>query len=84
MGDKESLNNKPFEEILMQLEAHVNRLESGDVPVEEALLLFEEGVRLSSTLNARLAGLEQRILKLTRDENGKLKIGEFEASKDDH
>ena len=44
----------PFEEALKQLEAIVSRLEIGDLPLEEALSVFEEGVRLTKVCSQRL------------------------------
>ena len=39
-----------FEENLAQLEAIVNELETGDVPLEKAMTAFQKGVKLSQTL----------------------------------
>lgn len=54
-----------FEEALEQLEARVRRLEAGDVPLDEALALFEEGVALARTCHAHLDAAEQRVASLT-------------------
>ena len=43
-----------FEEALSQLEGLVARLEAGDLPLEEALRAFEEGVRLTRLCAERL------------------------------
>ncbi|MDE2058379.1 MAG: exodeoxyribonuclease VII small subunit [candidate division NC10 bacterium] len=61
--DKEEV---PFEEALKQLEAIVSRLERGDLPLEEALSVFEEGVRLTKLCSARLSEAERRVNILTR------------------
>lgn len=53
-----------FEEILTRLNAVVERLESGDMPLEESLALFEEGVRLSRIGSARLDEAERRVERL--------------------
>lgn len=55
-----------FEEALKQLEAIVSRLEIGDLPLEEALSIFEEGVRLTKLCSVRLSEAEQRINILVR------------------
>lgn len=55
-----------FEEALKQLEAIVSRLEIGDLPLEEALSIFEEGVRLTKLCSARLSEAEQRVNILVR------------------
>ncbi|KAB2959776.1 MAG: exodeoxyribonuclease VII small subunit [Candidatus Methylomirabilis oxygeniifera] len=56
----------PFEEALKQLDAIVSRLEVGDLPLEEALSIFEEGVRLTKFCSARLSEAEQRVNILVR------------------
>lgn len=56
----------PFEEALKQLEVIVSRLERGDLPLEEALSVFEEGVRLTKLCSARLGEAERRVKILTR------------------
>ena len=60
-----------FEEALSQLEALVARLEAGDLPLEEALRAFEEGVRLTRLCAARLEDAERRVHLLTRTPEGK-------------
>lgn len=59
-----------FEEALSQLEALVARLEAGDLPLEEALRAFEEGVRLTRLCAARLEDAERRVHLLTRTSEG--------------
>jgi exodeoxyribonuclease VII, small subunit len=50
-----------FETTLTQLEAIVTRLENGDLPLEEALKEFENGVQLAKLGQERLQQAEQRI-----------------------
>lgn len=59
-----------FEEALSQLEALVARLEAGDLPLEEALRAFEEGVRLTRLCAERLEDAERRVHLLTRASDG--------------
>jgi exodeoxyribonuclease VII small subunit len=59
-----------FEEALDQLESLVARLEAGDLPLEEALRAFEEGVRLTRLCAGRLEEAERRIHLLTRTSEG--------------
>jgi exodeoxyribonuclease VII small subunit len=59
-----------FEEALTQLEALVSRLEGGDLPLEEALRLFEDGIRLTRLCTARLEDAERRVHLLTRGPDG--------------
>jgi exodeoxyribonuclease VII small subunit len=56
-----------FEETLRQLEEIVTRLESGDLALEEAMALFEEGQRLTALCNARLESAALQVEQLTSD-----------------
>lgn len=53
-----------FETALEQLEQIVDRLEGGDLPLEEALGVFEQGVTLSRSCADRLTDAERRIEEL--------------------
>ena len=55
-----------FEEALKQLEAIVSRLEVGDLPLEEALSIFEEGIRLTKLCSQRLYDLQARMTGVMR------------------
>jgi exodeoxyribonuclease VII small subunit len=55
-----------FEAGLQQLEAIVKEMESGDLPLERALELFERGMKLSETCRKQLEEAETRIEILTR------------------
>lgn len=57
-----------FEDILARLGSVVDKLEAGDLPLEDSLLLFEEGVRLSRLGSARLDEAERRVERLLRGE----------------
>ena len=59
-----------FEETLSQLETLVARLEAGDLPLEEALRAFEEGVRLTRVCAERLEDAERRVHLLRRTPEG--------------
>ena len=50
-----------FEDALKRLEGVVERLEEGEIPLEEALRLFEEGVKLSRLCHQRLDEAEKRV-----------------------
>ena len=69
---KKAPKEEPFESALKQLEGIVQRMESGDLPLEESLLLFEEGVRLTRVCSQRLDEAEKRIDVLMRDEQGRV------------
>ena len=68
---------KDFASSLTALEAIVRELERGDLPLEQSLELFEEGVRLSRECQDRLNEAERRIEVLLRDGEGRPMLGEF-------
>ncbi len=68
-----------FEECLQRLEEVVNQLERGDVPLEHALKLFEEGVQLSNSCRKELEEAEGKVEILLK-QNGKLQAEPFEVS----
>jgi len=72
--DEQGQGEFRFEEGMAALEALVGRLESGELPLEEALLAFERGVALVRALNERLLAAEQRVEILTRDSDGRLSL----------
>ena len=59
-----------FENSLKELERIVRRLEEGDLPLEDSLKLFEDGVKLSRECQERLNQAERRIEVLLKDEDG--------------
>ncbi|MFQ5656158.1 MAG: exodeoxyribonuclease VII small subunit [Candidatus Methylomirabilales bacterium] len=61
-----------FEEAMGRLEAVVSRLESGELPLEESLRLFEEGVHLTKVCIHRLDEAERRISILLKNEQGEM------------
>ena len=59
-----------FERALTDLEALVERLEQGDLPLEASLTEFQRGVDLSRRCQAALAAAEQRVEKLLQRSDG--------------
>lgn len=59
-----------FEEALSRLEAVVSKLEGGNVPLDEALASYEEGMALIRFCNERLDEAQQRIEAVRKTENG--------------
>ncbi len=57
-----------FEEKLLALEAIVQKMENGNLPLEDTLKCYEEGIRLSRELNASLTDAEKRMLELAGGE----------------
>jgi exodeoxyribonuclease VII small subunit len=59
-----------FEQALTQLEQIVQRLEKGELPLEESLKLYEEGIRLSRLCHGKLEEAEGKIEMLLKDAKG--------------
>ncbi|HWA96091.1 MAG TPA: exodeoxyribonuclease VII small subunit [Terracidiphilus sp.] len=66
-----------FENSLKKLEAIVDKLEKGDLSLEESLKLFEEGVDLSAKCKKELDEAEGKVQKLVRQRDGSLKAEPF-------
>lgn len=73
---------RTFEESLNELERIVKQLENGDLPLEESLKLFEEGIRLSRSCRERLTVAERRIEVLMKDGNGDIRIDSLELEEE--
>ncbi len=63
---------KTFEESLVKLEEIVKKLESGQVPLDDAITSFTEAMELSKVCNEKLKNAEDNINKILKD-NGKFK-----------
>ena len=68
-----------FESCLEELEQVVKELETGDLPLERSIELFEKGVGLSESCRKQLEDAETRIETLTR-KDGKLQPEPFRPS----
>lgn len=74
---KESKNNGgdvaalPFEKALAELESIVQRLEKGDVALEESIQIYERGEALKRRCEDLLREADARVEKITRDATGK-------------
>ncbi len=55
-----------FEESMERLDEIVKRLESGDVPLEESMKLFEEGTKLAAKCSALLENAQLKVTKLMK------------------
>lgn len=63
---------KSFETALKELEDIVKEMESGELPLEEALIKYEIGVKQSQYCLGLLDNIEKKISILTKDQNGKI------------
>jgi exodeoxyribonuclease VII small subunit len=71
-----------FEEQLSALEKVVDRLERGELPLDESVRLFEEGMRLSDACKAQLESAEGRIQVLMDGVKGGMKARDLDVEED--
>ncbi len=67
-------SKQSFEDAIKRLEQIVEALDRGDVPLDEALNLYEEGIQLSRSCGERLKEAELRIKKLNKDTKGQFEL----------
>ena len=77
MTAKKSIN---LEKSLADLEALVEELESGDLPLDQAMKKFEEGIKLTRGCQAALKEAEQKVEILLKSAGGEHTLEEFDAS----
>ena len=77
---KKSAPAANFEQAMKRLEEIVEQMESGDLPLEELIVRYEEGMKLVKVCQERLASAEQRIEIITRNTAGKPVVKEFDAA----
>jgi exodeoxyribonuclease VII small subunit len=78
-GEEDSPGPANAEALLARLDQVVRELESGELPLEQALAHFEEGVRLVRDGERLLGSVEQRIEMLLADD----RVAEFETTRED-
>ncbi|MFD1204406.1 MULTISPECIES: exodeoxyribonuclease VII small subunit [Sporosarcina] len=66
--DKETLR---FEEAMSNLEQIVQKLETGDVPLEEAITLYKKGMELSAYCHGKLQDAEQQLISIIDKDGNK-------------
>ncbi|AGA64084.1 Exodeoxyribonuclease VII small subunit [Liberibacter crescens BT-1] len=70
--DKNNLSDLSFEKAISELENIVERLERGDVALDESIAIYERGDALKRHCEALLSSAEDRIEKIKLDRNGKI------------
>ena len=74
MPEKPTTEEPSFEIAMRELEAIVKRLEQGNLPLEESLAAFEQGVATLRLLHRKLGDVERRVEVLMRDAAGVLRL----------
>ena len=77
---KKDQEKKKFEKAVEELEQVVERLESGELSLEESLAAFEDGVKLVKFCNEKLNEVEKKIELLVKDKEGKLQLKSLERT----
>ncbi len=70
---EKAVKDMSFEEAMAELEKVVGQLESGNVDLENSILLYERGAQLKAHCEARLKAAEEKVAAITLDENGQPK-----------
>ena len=70
---------KSFEEQIQELEKIINELENGNLNLDESVIKFEEGMKISKECNKMLEDAEKKITILLNDGNGEKKEENFET-----
>lgn len=65
MGVEQTLS---FEEAMEKLEVLVDRLEEGDVPLEEAISIYKDGMELSKLCHSKLKQVEEQLTQILTDD----------------
>jgi exodeoxyribonuclease VII small subunit len=73
------MSKTTFEQSMKKLEQIVQKLESGDFPLEEAMQKFEEGINLSKLCSEKLDETEKKITLLLQDQKGNVSEKPFES-----
>ena len=66
-----------FEQAMARLETIVGELEKSDLPLDESLRIFEEGIRLSKNCLKILEEAEHKVEVLVKDKNGRNRLQPF-------
>lgn len=73
---KKKVENMSFEEALVELETIVQKLELGELSLEESMNFFERGLNLSKLSQSKLQDAEQKI-KILLEKNGSSSLEDF-------
>ena len=65
-----AVSKMSFEDAMKELETDVGQLESGDVPLEDSIKLYERGAALKEHCQKKLAEAEEKVAKITLDADG--------------
>lgn len=70
---------KKFEKSIDELREIIEKLESGNIPLDDSLSLFEKGVKILNSANKKLLQMEKKVEILIESSNGKIKKEDFDT-----
>ena len=79
MADPNPTPAPDFETALKRLEEIVRKLENGELSLDTALELFEEGIKLSRFCHSKLEQAERRVEIVLKNSSGQPRVAPFEA-----
>lgn len=74
-----SSKSPKFEDAVEQLETIIDRIESGEVGLEQCLAEYEKGMKLIQQCRTILTAAEKKIAELAPDEKGRLEVQESDV-----
>ena len=72
-----------FEDALARLETIVAELEKGDLPLNDSLKMFEEGIKLSKTCLKMLDDAERKVEIMVQDKDGKKRVEAYSIEEEE-
>lgn len=72
-----------FEDALARLETIVTELEKGDLPLNDSLKMFEEGIKLSKTCLKMLDDAERKVEIMVQDKDGKKRVEAYSIDEEE-
>ncbi len=70
---------KKFEKSIDELREIIEKLESGNIPLDDSLSLFEKGVKILNSANKKLSQMEKKVEILIESSNGQIKKEDFDT-----
>ncbi len=71
-----------FEDALSRLETIVTELEKGELPLNDSLKIFEEGIKLSQNCLKMLDDAERKVAIMVQDKNGQKRLEAYSVDED--
>lgn len=69
-----------FEQAMERLSVLSQKMEKGDIPLDDALSLYKEAIELAKTCNAKLAATEQTVKLISENDDGSVDVKNFNGT----